>query len=141
MVILSDAIRDFLDKPHFAVVATLTSDGMPHQTVVWYMRDGDDIIFSVPFDSMKHKHLKRDNRISLCMEAGFSYVTIIGTVELEENPQIARAEYGQLGARYMGAMTAPPPTRPASDKTADLLSRERVGVRVKISKIISQGVE
>lgn len=141
MMVISDAIRAFLDKPHFAVVATLTSDGMPHQTVVWYMRDGDDIIFSVPYDSMKHKHLKHDNRISLCMEEGFSYVTIMGKAELEENPQKARDEYGQLGARYRGAMTTPPPTRPPSGKTADLLSRERVGVRVKISKIISQGVE
>lgn len=141
MTIMSDAIREFLDKPHFAVVATLSSDGMPHQTVIWYMRDGDDIIFSVPYDSVKHKHLKRDSRISICLEEGFSYVTITGNGVLEEDPQKAREEYGQLGARYRGAITTPPPTRPPSGKTADLLSRERVGVRVKIEKIISQGVE
>lgn len=29
MTIMSDAIREFLDKPHFAVVATLSSDGCP----------------------------------------------------------------------------------------------------------------
>lgn len=105
------------------------------------MRDGDDIIFSVPYDSVKHKHLKRDSRISICLEEGFSYVTITGNAVLEEDPQKAREEYGQLGARYRGAITTPPPTRPPSGKTADLLSRERVGVRVKIEKIISQGVE
>ncbi|MDX2076255.1 MAG: PPOX class F420-dependent oxidoreductase [bacterium] len=139
MTVMSDAVRAFLDKPHFAVVATLTSEGLPHQTVIWYMRDGDDIIFSVPFDSMKHKHLKRDNRISLCMEEGFSYVTITGTAILEEDPQKARAEYGQLGIRYRGAVAMP--TRPPSAESAELMSRERVGIRVKVDKIISQGVE
>lgn len=32
---LTQSIRDFLDQPHFAVVATIAPDGTPHQTVMW----------------------------------------------------------------------------------------------------------
>jgi PPOX class probable F420-dependent enzyme len=141
MTLLSPALRLFLEQPHFAVVATIGRDGLPHQTVVWYMLEGDQIVFSFPRDTVKHKHLLRDPRLSICIEQGFSYVTIVGTATLEEDPQAARAQYAHVGDRYRVAMSAPMPARPPSAKSMELMSRERVAVRVTIDKLISQGVE
>lgn len=99
---LSDAQRSFLLKVHFAVVSTIASDGMPHQTVMWYMLDGDRLLLSTPRDSLKHKHLKHDNRISVCVEKGYRYVTLTGRVILNEEPVSARNDYNRLGKRYRG---------------------------------------
>lgn len=139
MAELSPAVREFLEQPHFAVVATIAPDGLPHQTVVWYALAGDDIVFSVPKGTVKHQHLQRDGRLSICMEQGFRYVTLMGSVTLEEDQGKVRAAYMQMGERYRAVMQGPPP-RPSA-KSADLMSRERVGIRLKIERVISQGIE
>jgi hypothetical protein len=43
---LSPRARRFLDAPRFAIVATLNPDGGPLQAVVWYLIDGDAIVFN-----------------------------------------------------------------------------------------------
>jgi PPOX class probable F420-dependent enzyme len=99
---LTSSQRSFLSKVHFAVVSTIASDGMPHQTVMWYRLDGDRLLLSTPFNSLKHKHLKRDNRISVCVEKGYAYVTLTGKVTMNEEPVSARKDYDILGKRYRG---------------------------------------
>jgi PPOX class probable F420-dependent enzyme len=138
---LTDEQRDFLEEVHFAVVATIASDGMPHQTVMWYALDGDRLLLNTPHGSLKHKHLKRDPRISVCVEKAYTYVTLKGTVTLEEDPATARADYEQLGQRYRGTLEArprPPRNQDArSGSTADLLSRKRVTIHMRIEKVLS----
>ncbi len=99
---LTNSQHSFLSKVHFAVVSTIASDGMPHQTVMWYRLNGDQLLLSTPFDSLKHKHLKRDNRISVCVEKGYAYVTLTGNVTMNEEPVSARKDYDILGKRYRG---------------------------------------
>lgn len=139
MATLSQPVRDFLEAPHFAVVATIAPDGMPHQTVVWYAVAGDDVLFSVPKDTIKHRNLARDPRMSICVEEGFRYVTLTGNVSLEDDPSIIRAEYMRMGERYSRVMPSRPPV--PSAKSSELMSRERVGVRLKIERVVSQGIE
>ena len=43
---LTAAVRHFLETPRFAVIATINEDGSPHQTVVWYLLRGDDIVMN-----------------------------------------------------------------------------------------------
>lgn len=138
---LSNAQRAFLAEPHFAVAATIGADGLPHQTVIWYGIDGDELVFSVPSGSLKHKHLEREPRLSVCVESGFSYVTLSGPVTLDTNPAAAGALYGVIGSRYRNASLPMParPTRP-DPKIAELLSRPRVTVRMRIAKVLSQNV-
>ena len=73
---LTEEQRAFLEAPRFAVAATISTDGLPHQTVVWYALDGDEeLVLSTPRGSLKHRHLLRDPRLSVCVEEGFRYVT------------------------------------------------------------------
>jgi hypothetical protein len=40
-----DAARAFLQKPLTARLSVIDSDGYPHTVAVWYMLDGDDVVF------------------------------------------------------------------------------------------------
>ena len=73
---LTEKQRAFLEAPRFAVAATISTDGLPHQTVVWYALDGnDELVVSTPRGSLKHRHLLRDPRLSLCV-AAFNATTL-----------------------------------------------------------------
>ncbi len=143
-MVLTEEQRAFLEAPRFAVAATISTDGLPHQTVVWYALDGDEeLIVSTPRGSLKHRHLQRDPRLSVCVEEGFRYVTVSGRVRIEEEPEAARELYGRIGARYRKAMPSssvgkrPPPR--LDSKTAELLSRERVTLRLAIERVHTNG--
>jgi PPOX class probable F420-dependent enzyme len=133
--------REFLNGVHFAVVSTIAPDGMPHQTVMWYMLDGDRILLNTPRDSLKHKHLKRDPRISVCVEQTYRYITLTGTVTINEDPANARVDYQRLGERYHGTFNfaSPAPER-GSERVPGLLSRKRVTLLMQIDKVQSNGL-
>lgn len=77
---LTDQQRAFLDQPLNAIVATLRGDGLPSQSVVWFLRDGDEIWMSVRPDSVKVQHLARDPRVSVLVLGadGFAYLRLEG---------------------------------------------------------------
>ncbi len=134
---LSAQQRDFLEAVHFAVVATIGPDGMPHQTVMWYMLDGERVLLNTPKNSRKHRHLQQDPRLSVCIEDTYRYVTLQGRVSLDEDPERARADYSRLGERYRGTFSARP--APAASGSGDrppqrpsFLSRERVSLWLEV---------
>ena len=136
---LTEEQRTFLDAPRFAVAATISADGLPHQTVMWYALDGDEeLVLSTPRGSLKHRHLLRDPRLSVCVEDGFRYVTVSGRVTLEEEPEAARALYSRVGTRYRDAMARATPGQ-LDSRTAALLTRERVTLRLAIEQVHSNG--
>lgn len=104
MTELSESDRKFLSGVHFAVVSTIKSDGTPHQTPMWYeLREngrGVELLLNTPRGSLKHKHLQRNPRISVCVVDGYMYVTLSGTAELIEDAEQSKADYAHLGKRY-----------------------------------------
>ncbi|WP_280378618.1 TIGR03618 family F420-dependent PPOX class oxidoreductase [Nocardia wallacei] len=78
-------LRQVLDTPVFATVATVQPDGGPHQSVVWVLRDGDDVLFAVAAGSRKERNLRRDPRVSVLLnppEAPYTYAAIHGRATL-----------------------------------------------------------
>ena len=129
-------MREFLNEVHFAVVATIHADGFPHQTVMWYvLQDDGSVLLNTPFNSLKHRHVKRDNRVSVCVEDGYRYLTIQGTVTINEDPQQAGQDYALLGQRYMGTFAARPQAggqgRPA------ISDRPRVTLQMTVESVVS----
>jgi nitroimidazol reductase NimA-like FMN-containing flavoprotein (pyridoxamine 5'-phosphate oxidase superfamily) len=59
-----DEIRSFLmDSTRTLKVATVRPDGTPHIVPVWFVLDGDDIVFSTPSASVKARNLRASNRV------------------------------------------------------------------------------
>ncbi|GII26200.1 PPOX class F420-dependent oxidoreductase [Planosporangium mesophilum] len=65
-VALPELAKELLDRNTFVVLSTLNPDGGPQSSVIWAMRDGDEIVFSTILGRRKTKNMKRDPRISIC---------------------------------------------------------------------------
>lgn len=126
---LSEQARAFLNEKRFAVLATLNRDGTVQQTTMWYLLEGDTILMNTKVNRLKERNLRRDPRISICVEDGYSYVTIAGTVELIDDPAIAQRDIHRLAARYHGE-------EHAAKQVADQFSKEqRVTLRLKCERV------
>ena len=99
---LTDQQRAFLDQPLNAIVATLRGDGLPSQSVVWFLRDGDDIWMSISPESVKVRHLQRDPRVSVLVLGpdGFAYLRLEGTARVAG--EVSDAMRLELLTKYRG---------------------------------------
>ena len=64
-VSLSEEIKRLLDRPNFAHLAALMSDGSPQSVPVWVGREGDRIIICTGEGSLKARNTRRDPRVAL----------------------------------------------------------------------------
>src|SRR5689334_14709528 len=124
-VTFDDATRRLLDGKNFATVATLNPDGGPHSSVVWFIRDGDAILFSTISTRKKARNLARDPRISVTvfeLENPYNSVEIRGSAELLDDPE--KALPMRLSHRYFGI-----------DPPAESDEQTRLIVRVTAQKV------
>jgi PPOX class probable F420-dependent enzyme len=132
---LSDAARSFLAEKRFAVLATVNEDGLPHQTVMWYELRGDDIIMNTAAGRVKDINLRRETRVSICVEGQYRYVTISGPVELNDDQAVAQDDIRKLAIRYDGVE--------AGERQAhDVFSKQhRISLRLPIQHVIEHGFD
>jgi len=86
-------------------LATTRADGAPHVVPIWFVLDGDDVIFTTHESSVKTKAMLRDGRVSICVDdqtPPYAYVTITGIVETTTDPQQLLHWATRIGGRYMG---------------------------------------
>jgi PPOX class probable F420-dependent enzyme len=99
----AERLREVLDSPIFATVATIQPDGTPQQSVVWVERDGDDVLFMVGIGSRKERNLRRDPRASVLVcppEAPYGYAAIRGRAVFE--PALSERLRDDLTMKYTG---------------------------------------
>ncbi|MDP9351826.1 MAG: PPOX class F420-dependent oxidoreductase [Chloroflexota bacterium] len=130
---IDDKIRAFLSEPRFAVVATIQPDGMPHQTVLWYELQGEEIMVNTARGRVKDHNLARDPRMSFCVEDGYRYVTLSGPVELIADQQQAQDDIRRLAIRYHGEERGEEMSR------TSFAQQERLSVRMRVEQIDAQG--
>jgi PPOX class probable F420-dependent enzyme len=138
-------IKKFLMQDTFtAKLTTVNKDGSPHVVPVWFVLDArknlttkkiEDIIFTTYENSLKATNIRRDNRVSICVDdqtPQFSFVTIHGIAK------IVRQKYNELlklntriAERYMGKSNAKAYGKRNSTEGVIL-------VRVKPTKIIAE---
>ncbi|WP_069801227.1 PPOX class F420-dependent oxidoreductase [Thermogemmatispora onikobensis] len=103
MAALSERARAFLqEKPRFGVLGTVNADGSPHLTTMWFLLDGDEILMNTKVGRVKERNMRRDPRVSLCVEDGYRYVTISGRVRFIEDPTTAQVDIYRLACYYDG---------------------------------------
>ncbi|MER5940103.1 PPOX class F420-dependent oxidoreductase [Streptomyces sp. NPDC001928] len=86
-------------------LSTVRADGSPHVTPIWFVLDGDELVFNTGSSSVKGRNLVRDGRVALCVDDDrppYSFVVIQGRAQVSEDLEELRHWAGRIGARYMG---------------------------------------
>jgi len=87
-------------------LATARADGAPHVAPIWFVRDGDDLVFTTGAGTVKGKALARDPRVAICVDdetPPFAFVLVEGVAELSADLDEMLTWATRLGGRYMGA--------------------------------------
>ncbi|MEH0468235.1 PPOX class F420-dependent oxidoreductase [Streptomyces hayashii] len=116
-------------------LSTVRADGSPHVTPVWFVLDGDDVVFNTEKDGVKGRNLARDGRFALCVDQDqppYAFVLLQGRAEIsdsEDTDETLRWAR-RLGARYMG-----------EDRAEEYAARNggpgNLLVRARIEKVIA----
>ncbi|WP_436495279.1 PPOX class F420-dependent oxidoreductase [Actinokineospora sp. HUAS TT18] len=86
-------------------LAVVRRDGTPHVTPVWFLLDGDELVFTTWSDSVKYRALRRAKTFTVCVddqEPPYSYVMLECAPTFVDDLAEVRAWATRLGARYMG---------------------------------------
>ncbi|GLW53342.1 PPOX class F420-dependent enzyme [Kitasatospora phosalacinea] len=115
-------------------LATTRADGRPHLAPVWFLLDGDDLVFNTGRDTVKGRTLRRDGRAALCVDDDrppFAFVLVEGVAAVSEELDEVRHWAGRIAARYMG-----------EERAGEYAARNGVPgellVRLRIGKVLAQ---
>jgi PPOX class probable F420-dependent enzyme len=127
--------RTFLARgTRTAKLATVWPDGRPHAAPVWFVLDGDDLIFMTWNNSVKGKAIQRDARVALVVDDEtypYAFVLVEGTATLACDATSRRRWAGQIASRYV------PPDQ--VDHTANRNAAEgELVVRVKCDRWVAR---
>lgn len=104
-----DEIKEFLNGPVVARIATIDSNGDPYITPVWQEWDGEALWVIPREKTIFAKHLQRNPRCSAsCANDGGTYTRVLlrGTAEIVEGPALMHGEWlemaRRMSVRYLG---------------------------------------
>ncbi|MFJ3940913.1 PPOX class F420-dependent oxidoreductase [Streptomyces parvus] len=102
--------RGFLSEgTRTAKVSTVRADGRPHIAPVWFLLDGDSVVFNTGKESVKGRNLARDGRVALCVDDDrppYAFAVVQGQAELSEDPGELLRWATRIAVRYVGADAA-----------------------------------
>jgi PPOX class probable F420-dependent enzyme len=106
-----DEIRAFLTAgTRTGKLAVIRLDGSPMVVPIWFAVDDDGtLLFTTWGESIKGKAIRRDGRVSLCVDEErppFAYVRVDGLATIVEDAGLLRSWAARIGGRYMGAEQA-----------------------------------
>ena len=98
------------------------------------LADDDVVVLNATRDLLKERNLRRDPRVSLCVEDGMRYVTLEGRAELVEDRAQQESEVNNLSApRYIGQ-------RLGSQRWDVIKDSDRIGIRMHVEKVLARGI-
>jgi PPOX class probable F420-dependent enzyme len=87
-------------------VATVGEGGRPHVVPIWYIVEGEEIVFTTWHTSVKARNLASNGRAAMTIddeEPPYSYLMIEGQVTISDDPAESRRVATLAGGKYMGA--------------------------------------
>ncbi|MFI1866556.1 PPOX class F420-dependent oxidoreductase [Streptomyces jumonjinensis] len=120
-----------------AKLSTVRADGSPHIAPVWFLLDGDELVFNTGKETVKGRNLIRDGRVAICVdddEPPFGFVVLQGEAEVSEEQEQARHWATRIAARYMGEDVAEQ-FGERNSGPGELTVRVRVGKAVAIASV------
>ena len=117
-------------------MATINTSGTPQLSVMWYALepDADVVVLNTSRGLVKEQNLRRDPRMSLCVEDGQRYVTLEGRAELVEDRAEQEREVNELIApRYIGQ-------RLGARRWDVIKGSDRIGVHMRVERVHARGI-
>ena len=108
---LPEKVKKFLEKPNFAVLATVSPKGRPQATPVWFMLDGEEILMNTSQGRAKLRNLGANPSVAVAVvdkDDPYLYVQIRGQVRLDS--ENGARDIDRLSMRYGGRPYKYPPT-------------------------------
>lgn len=106
MTELADDVIAFLSEgTRTAKLGYVGADGRPLVAPVWFIVDGQQLVFNTGKDTAKGRALARDPRVVVCVDderPPFSFVQIQGAASLSEDSEELLDTATRIGGRYMG---------------------------------------
>lgn len=122
------SVQKILQSTSLAHLATIGPRGEPQCSPMWFMWDGEHILFTHTTERQKYRNVVRDPRVTVSItDADDHYVhaEFRGTVErIEEDP--TGALYDKLAVRY--------------DSERRYRGDPRVILHVKVHRVVGQGL-
>jgi PPOX class probable F420-dependent enzyme len=102
-----DEIQAFLSHgTRTGKLATSGPGGQPHVMPVWFVLDGEELVFTTSGDSVKGRNLRRNPRAAVIVDrevAPYAFVHIRGHVTLSEDLEELLRFAMAIAGSYMGA--------------------------------------
>ncbi len=129
--VLTASVRRFLGRPRIARLATISPEGYPHVVPIYFLLDGDDIVFGSDRDERKVKNALRNPKGAVVIggeldsdEAGYLIQGDL-TVEDNMNGRLTR----RLARRYESK-------EEAEEHTAEWGASDTVILRLRPRKVV-----
>ena len=135
---LTDAeVVDLLDEPgHLVRIATVDDDGWPRVVPTWFVRDGDDVLFTPRSPAVFLANLRRDPRLALSIDEDalpYRKVTVQGEARIQHEPgddDVWRDTYRAIATRYIPVEQAEAYIQNTIDQPRALIAVSLAGSKV-----------
>ncbi|MDH3622930.1 MAG: PPOX class F420-dependent oxidoreductase [Myxococcales bacterium] len=126
---IPESHADILEKPAFAHLSTLMSDGSPHSAPVWVDTDEGYVVINSAEGRLKDRNIRRDPRVAISLtdpENPYRSLTIRGRV-VKITSEGADAHIDRMAKKYMG-VDSYPYRKPAEIRVLYYVEPEKVSV-------------
>jgi PPOX class probable F420-dependent enzyme len=131
---LTDGTREFLSAgTRTGKLGWVAGDGRPLVAPIWFVVEGDDLLFNTGADTAKGRALARDPRVVLIVDLEqppYAFVQVQGVAEVTDDLVEVRRIATLCGGRYMGA-----------DRAEEFGARNGVpgelGVRLRPTRVVA----
>jgi len=107
MTRLTDDVRAFLSHgTRTGKLGWVAADGRPLVAPIWFVVEGDEVVFNTGAHTAKGRAIARDPRVVLTVdleEPPYGFVQIQGVASTGEEPDELLRTATAIGGRYMGA--------------------------------------
>lgn len=123
--------REMLEREGvFGTLASVSADGSPFQSVIWYLVRGDTLVINSKVGRVWPTNLLRDSRVSLVVEDGYDWVGVRGRAEPVTDQAMAQADIAEMARRYHAADPAK-----AERMVAMFEGQERISFVVSVERV------
>jgi len=131
-----DEIVEYLERSRTAVMVTNGPSGHPHAIAMWYAVVDGAIWFETKAKSQKAVNLRRDPKITVLIEDGYTYdtlrgVSLEGTAEIVDDADALWSVGVSVWERYNGPYTE------EMKPLVEYMLQNRIAVRVDVSRMRS----